>query len=429
MRQRILPATVIALCTMLSVNAQQKKQTTAYAITSSEKGNYNWTDVKLIDFSTGSVTRSVFDSKQTNFTVYNARTGKEIKFTTAQNATTANTGTATAVNTATTVNTNLPVVSLSAACAYDQRHNRLYYAPLFMNQLRYIDLNSPTPKIYYFDNEQLTPATDLNNEANHITRMVMGADGSGYALSNDGNHLIRFTTGKHPLILDLGALQDDVSNEQLSVHAKTTSWGGDMVADAANNLYVVSAYHHVFKVNISSRIATHVAEIQGLPATFTTNGAVVDDNGNLIVSSANTAEGYYSVDMHTWQAMPIKITGTVFNASDLANSNLAFANDKTTVPLFNRAIIRNDKIALYPNPVSTPQLYISFNGKESGRYTIQLMDLTGKVISEKVVDIIGGGQVVPMTMYSTLAKGPYMVKVLNEIKKTVFTDKLLVQAP
>jgi len=251
MRQRILPATAIALCTMLSVNAQQKKQTTAYAITSSEKGNYNWTDVKLIDFSTGSVTRSVFDSKQTNFTVYNARTGKEIKFTTAQNATTANTGTATAVNTATTVNTNLPVVSLSAACAYDQRHNRLYYAPLFMNQLRYIDLNSPTPKIYYFDNEQLTPANDLNNEANHITRMVIGADGNGYALSNDGNHLIRFTTGKHPLITDLGAVQDDASNEQLSVHAKTTSWGGDMVADAANNLYVVSAYHHVFKVNNS----------------------------------------------------------------------------------------------------------------------------------------------------------------------------------
>jgi len=428
MRQRILPATAIALCTMLSVNAQQKKQTTAYAITSSEKGNYNWTDVKLIDFSTGSVTRSVFDSKQTNFTVYNARTGKEIKFTTAQNATTANTGTATAVNTATTVNTNLPVVSLSAACAYDQRHNRLYYAPLFMNQLRYIDLNSPTPKIYYFDNEQLTPATDLNNEANHITRMVMGADGSGYALSNDGNHLIRFTTGKHPLILDLGALQDDVSNEQLSVHAKTTSWGGDMVADAANNLYVVSAYHHVFKVNISSRIATHVAEIQGLPATFTTNGAVVDDNGNLIVSSANTAEGYYSVDMHTWQAMPIKITGTVFNASDLANSNLAFANDKTTVPLFNRAIMRNDKIALYPNPVSTPRLYISFNGKESGRYTIQLLDLNGKILLEQIA-VVNGIQGIPVLFKTGLAKGPYMVKVLNEIKKTVFTDKLLVQAP
>ena len=426
MRQRILPATAIALCTMLSVNAQQKL-TTAYAITSSEKGNYNWTDVKLIDFSTGTVTRSVFDSKQTNFTVYSARTGKEIKFGTVQNVATANTGTA-AANTIGVANTNFPVVSLSAACAYDQRHNRLYYAPLFMNQLRYIDLNSPTPKIYYFDNEQLTPANDLNNEANHITRMVIGADGNGYALSNDGNHLIRFTTNKHPLILDLGALQDDASNEQLSIHSKTTSWGGDMVADAFNNLYVISAYHHVFKVNISNKVATHGAEIQGLPATFTTNGAVVDDNGNLIVSSANSADGYYSVDMHTWQATRISITGTVFNASDLANSNLAFANDKTTVPLIERQIIRNSKIALYPNPITTPHLYISFNGKESGRYTIQLLDLTGKVITEKVVDVVGGGQVVPFTVYNTLARGPYMVKVLNEIKKAVFTDKLLVAA-
>jgi hypothetical protein len=131
--------------------------------------------------------------------------------------------------------------------------------------------------------------------------------------------------------------------------------------------------------------------------------------------------------MHTWQATRINITGTVFNASDLANGNLAYANDKTTVPLINRAIIRNDKIALYPNPVSTSQLYVSFNSKESGRYTIQLVDLTGKVISQKVVDIAGGGQVVPVTMYSKLAKGPYMVKVLNEIKKAVFTDKLIVE--
>jgi hypothetical protein len=421
MRQRILPATAIALCTMLSVNAQQKL-TTAYAITSSEKGNFNWTDVKLIDFSTGTVTRSVFDSKQSNITVYNARTGKEIKLNTVQNVA----GTA-AVNTATTVSTNMPVVSLSAACAYDQRHNRLYYALLFQNQLRYIDLNSSTPKIYCFDNEPLTPATDLNNEANHITRMVIAADGNGYALSNDGNHLIRFTTGKHPLILDLGALQDDVSNQQFSVHDKTISWGGDMVADAASNLYVVTAFHHVFKVNIASKIATHVAEIQGLPATFTTNGTAVDDNGNLIVSSANTADGYYSVDMHTWQATLINITGTVFNASDLANSNLAFANDKTTVPLIERTIIRNGKIALYPNPVTTPQLYISFNGKESGRYTIQLLDLTGTVIAEKVADVVGGGQVVPMTIYNSLARGPYLVKVLNEIKKSVFTDKLFVE--
>jgi hypothetical protein len=406
--------TSMATC-LLVVSTQlaaQQNQTTAYAITSSEKGNFNWTDVKQIDFTTGSVTRSVFDSKQTNFTVYSARTGKEIKPVTQNGVTT---------------NASMPVASLAAACAYDQRHNRLYYAPLFMNQLRYIDLDEQEPKIYYFDNEQFIPVSDINNEANHITRMVIAADGDGYALSNDANHLIRFTTGRKPVITDLGALLDDAANGDKSIHAKTISWGGDMIADAAGNLYVISAFRQVFKVSLQSKVATWVAEMQGLPTTFTTNGAVVDNEGNLIVSSANTAEGYYKVDMHSWQATRIDIKGTVFNASDLANGNLAFTNDRSTTPIINRAILRNEKIALYPNPIATNLVYVSFNSKESGRYTIQLVDLTGKLIMEKIAVVGNGGQVIPLNVNNSLAKGPYMLKVLSSSKKLVFTDKLIVQ--
>jgi len=407
----ITSMTSCLLAVAMQLPAQQKL-TTAYAITSSEKGNFNWTDVKQIDFTTGLVTRSIFDSKQTNFTVYSARTGKEIKPVTQNGA---------------TINASIPVASLSAACAYDQRHNRLYYAPLFMNQLRYIDLDEKSPKIYYFDNEQLSPVTDINNEANHITRMVIAADGDGYALSNDASHLIRFTTGRKPVITDLGALHDDAANGERSIQAKPTAWGGDMVADAAGNLYVITAYRQVFKVNILSKVATFIAEIQGMPATFTTNGAVVDNDGSLIVSSANTAEGYYKVDMHSWQATRIGIQGTVFNASDLANGNLAFANEKPGTQLINRAIIRNEKIALYPNPVATNLVYVSFNSKESGRYTIQLVDLNGKIIAEQIAVINSGGQIVPVPVNNGLAKGPYMLKVLSNSKKAVFTDKLIVQ--
>src|SRR5207247_5228303 len=129
------------------------------------------TDVKLIDFSTGNVTRSVFDSKQTNFTLYNARTGKEIK-------------PAAPVQNGVTTNTTTPVASLSAACAYDQRHHRLYYAQLFINQLRYIDLNAETPKIYYFENENFSSVADRNHVANHSNRMVLAAGGNGY-----GSHM------------------------------------------------------------------------------------------------------------------------------------------------------------------------------------------------------------------------------------------------
>lgn len=417
MRYRTIHATLIASCVLMTAARAQQKQNIAYAITSPEKGNFNWTDVKQIDFSTGTVTRSIFDSKQVNVTAYSARTGKVLQLPIA--ATTPNNAAAPAAS---------PVAALSAACAYDIQHNRLYYAPMFLNQLRYIDLNESTPKIYYFESEQLTPATDLNNEANHITRMVIAADGNGYALSNDANHLIRFTTGRSPIITDLGTLQDDAQNgDQLSVHNKTTAWGGDMIADAAGNLYVVSAFHHIFRVNITSRLATHIAEIQGLPANFTTNGAVVDANGNLLVSSANVTDGYYQVDMHTWQATKLAIQGAVFNASDLANGNLAFANDKTTIPLLNRPGVLNKNIALYPNPVSTSQLHLSFNNQETGKYTIQLVDLNGKIISAQEIELVSGSQVVPVTLYNSLAKGPYMVKVLNYTKKAVFTDKLIVE--
>lgn len=404
---------MLALCSLTAASAQQNK-TTAYAITSAEKGSFNWTEIKQIDFSTGVVTRSVFNSRQTNVTVFNARNGKEIKPVSAQNGAPAT--------------YRMQVPSLSAACAYDQRHNRLYYAPLFMNQLRYIDLDADAPKIYYFENESFINVTDLNNEANHVTRMVIAADGNGYALSNDGNHLIRFTTGRKPVISDLGAVTDDVNNDGVSIHNKTTGWGGDMVADAAGNLYVLSAYHHVFKVNIQSKLATYVAEIKGLPVTFTTNGAVVDNEGYLIVSSANTAEGYFRVDMHTWQANKIDTRGNVFNASDLANGNLAFPDEKPAIAeLVTRPVIRNDKIALYPNPVATSKVYISFNSKESGRYSIQLVNLTGQLITERLVDITSQGQVVPFHLTNGLSKGAYLVKVLNNTKKAIFSDKIIVE--
>jgi hypothetical protein len=117
----------------------------------------------------------------------------------------------------------------------------------------------------------------------------------------------------------------------------------------------------------------------------------------------------------------------VFNASDLANGNLAFANDVPSVPLINRAVIRNEKFALYPNPVAGSQVYVSFNIRETGRYTIQMLDLTGKVITEKIAVIDNGAQVIPMNVRAGLAKGPYMVKVLSNSKKAVFTDKVIVE--
>ena len=99
--------------------------------------------------------------------------------------------------------------------AYDKKHERLYYTPMGINQLRYIDLKSN--KIYYFENEPFGTVSGPGDGANQICRMVIASDGNGYALTNDANHLIRFTTGKNPVITDLGALTDDASNANFPV--------------------------------------------------------------------------------------------------------------------------------------------------------------------------------------------------------------------
>lgn len=404
--------TTTALFSILLADAQEPAKM-AYAITADTKGSFVWTEVKLLDLGTGEVVQSIYENKQNGYTITNARTGKGINLKDAK-------GNVADIN-------QLPFSSFSAACAFDKQHDRLYYTPMGKNQLRYIDLNAKTPSIAYFDGEAFGVAKDLQDEANHITRMAIAVDGQGYALSNDGNHFIKFTTGRKPVITDLGALEDDPANGTVSIHTKPTSWGGDMVADALGNLYVISANRYVFKVDISTKRATYITTINDIPATFTTNGAAVVADDKLIVSSASSVEGYYEVDMNSWKATRLPNSGNVYNASDLANGNLAFEGKRTTtIPAFiTRETVHNDKIALYPNPVIKDMFRVSFN-TGAGRYNIQLVDLNGRLMSQKIVSIGYEGQVVEVPLSATLSKGMYLVKVLDNARKTVYADKIMV---
>lgn len=396
-----------------SKNSAQKNSRQAYAITSGAKGQFNWSEVRLIDLSTGSELQAIYTANQQP-QVLSARSGKSI--------------------TASSEKNNLPFSTFSAACAYDGRHNRLYYTPMGINELRYIELGGKAPRIYYFDGEAFGVAASLQDEANHITRMVIGADGQGYALSNDANHLVRFTTGRKQVITDLGNLVDDPANGAVSVHNRCSSWGGDMIADAFGNLHVISARHAVFEINVGSRIATFKGYITGLPANYTTNGAVVDDEGKVIVSSASSTEGYFEVDLQSLKATRINTNAQVFNTSDLANGNLALqkeANQKASAvsaaPVLRRDIIHNDNISAYPNPVTDGSFRLYFDNQRQGRYEIQLVDLTGRVVSTQPVSIASKVQVQEVILSSKLARGTYMVKVVDGSRRALFADKILVQ--
>src|SRR5262249_1579496 len=138
-----------------------------------------------------------------------------------------------------------------------------------------------------------------------------------------------FTTGKNPEITDLGGLTDDAANGKFSVHSRG-GYGGDIVADASKNLYLITANRNVFKFNIDGKVASYLGTIKGLPQGFSTNGAMVEEAGKIIVCSSESTVGYFRFDLANMEnpAELVSVNGAVYNASDLANGNLAFDKEK-----------------------------------------------------------------------------------------------------
>ena len=475
---------------IIVAHAQKKeKQITGYAITAIEKGGRNWKEVRLVDISTGQEVRSVYQSSSETEAL-NARTGKPVvkkelagngygvgngpgtttvfatlpdkkkvvnlddELNKAQGNTNVNVRIKRDVETQIRktvivmnqkIQTDKPFSTNSAAMAYDKKHERLYYTPMNINQLRYIDLKSG--KIYYFEDEAFGVVKGMGDSHNQITRMVIAADGDGYALSNDANHLMRFTTGKKPTITDLGALTDDEKNVNYSVH-NSGGFGGDLIADVNNNLYLITANRNVFKFSIETKVATYMGTIKGLPRGFSTNGAMVEEGSKVIVASSESTVGYYRFDLNTMVAEQVSQQGNVYNASDLANGNLAFAKKKkekkeeenivtteepkqevteeTARTRKSEAIITDYNIAVYPNPVTNGAVKVSFNDLPAGKYQVQLLDLSGKLVRSEEVSLNSKSQIENFNL-PDVAKGSYLLKVVSESNKVSVTNKLVVQ--
>ncbi len=394
---------------VISFSSTAQFASKTFAITGKANNVFFWADIKQVDITTGKVSKTLFEADKTAFKITSTdKSAMAVK----------------------SINEN-PTGLGVAACAFDTRHNRLYFATMHFSDIRFLDLGKPDANFTTVKKNVIAAPsnTGYQSEENHITRMVIAADGNGYALSNDANHLIRFTTGKTPVVEDLGNLIDAEINKGMSIHNKCTSWGGDMVADAFGKLLVVSANHNVFTVDVNSRVATLKGTISGLPVNFTTNGAAVDDEGNLVVSSANVMEGLYKVNMKDLAAEKIISAAPVFNASDLANGNLLFQKEANDLSRFNqiKPIIADlAEAKVYPNPVTSAQFNVSFEGQRAGKYTIVLTDITGRALQSKVVNIAKSGQVEAVRFAGKNARGMYLVKILSEDRKLAFSEKLVV---
>jgi hypothetical protein len=340
-----------------------------------------------------------------------------------------------------------PMGGSVASMAYDQKTNRLFYFPMYSSELRFMDLNQPEPHFTYLDNQPLNLLRNRTDVANQISRMTMGADGFGYALTNDGEHLIRFTTEGQPTILDLGVLSDKPGNG-IFVRSSCTSWGGDMVADAAGRLILITQSNYVFRISIATREAEYLGQIGGLPGGFTTNGTAVDENGELILScgssrTQNMTQHLFRVkNINQLTAEPIddsKIVG-IGNISDMASSNLLSQkpqnNNPAPPPVIAFMPEKEKEVAkvpqpvytVFPNPVSRGRFTIrTQNIADKGEYTMLMIDMNGRIVLEGKMNLGLKTNNHSFSIPSTEAKGAYVVLVVDYFKRTVFSTQLLVE--
>src|SRR5262249_49950990 len=154
----------------------------AYTITDPPGQNGNWTILRRLNMETGTFSDVLLNGLSENQMAYDAVTKKPI-------TDFSHISTDKGYKAQPAFNSNV------AALAYDKKNNRIWYTPMFIDQLRYIDEKSM--KVYYVSDVNFTNKPQKSSEqGNIITRMAIASDGYGYAMTNDATQLIRFSTGK-----------------------------------------------------------------------------------------------------------------------------------------------------------------------------------------------------------------------------------------
>lgn len=396
MKRTILPILFVSAC--FSIKAQNK----TFAFTSENVGSYDWSALRTINVEDGKFEQNIY-TKDFKGSILSSRTFPK--------------------------KSNRSIFSFNnheavAAAAYDKANNRLYFANMFSPDLKYIDLNNNKEvsiKIITADNFSIEPKTGENNI---FTRMCFDNKGFGYALTNDGNNLVKFSTGTDHNIVNLGAIKDSHKNTTISVHNQCTSWGGDMVGDVYGNLYLISLRNNIFKINTTTLETEFIGSIKNLPEDFTTNGVAADEDGNLLICSANNAKNYYKVNPATWQAEAIPVKGEAYNVSDLANGNLVYQSRGT----INNLVVENKftSVQVFPNPVVNKNIQLQFNTPLKGNYSVVINTVEGKTIAINKVNL-NNERNRNIQLNKSVAPGAYLLSLVDANGKQIFNNTIIVQ--
>ena len=221
------------------------------------------------------------------------------------------------------------VLLYASAIAYDKISNRIY----FVNNLRtspqdlsYIDLNSSPVVARRFTGYPLE--TNLSSGYN-INRMSFASDGNGYAITENGRDIIKFSINGSglPVITPMGALLNSSSNGSMDILNEN---GGDIFGDGSGNLYLVANSSNLYKINPNTKVATFLGSITPFPGT--SNSIAVDASGNVFIGGAY--QNVFNVNLATMAASSLTSGNT---------SNVWTSGDYTSCafPVLAPALIAN----------------------------------------------------------------------------------------
>ncbi len=319
-----------------------------------------------------------------------------------------------------------PLATGSAALGFSKKSNRLYFAPMYNNKkLYFVDLEDKDQNLHIIEYTANAPLSN-DREAQNITRMVITKGGNGYALSNDGSNFLKFSTKGNVEVTNLGGLVNDPANGEMDLTKRQNGWGGDIIASSLGHLYMFTMKNTVYKIDVSTRVATYMGTITGLDNGFTINGAAVTDNGDILLSSA-AMNGKKAImkDIDKLEAN-MELDPTWVNASDLATCNdLSETSSVKLIELLEKPDTKTDAISIYPNPITNGNLTVTFLKTPKGVHSVDILNASGKVVTTKVVNVQTEGQQERFNL-STRAKGMYYVRVTNG-SKAVFSAKAVLQ--
>ncbi len=412
---------ILVLSTMFLRSEDVKSQPDhfAYVVTAVNKGGSEWVALRKLDTRTGEFSNILLNMKDNDQDLPDFPAARAYSDRVVSNPVN---------NLSGTLNPQPAPGSSVAAIAYDKKHNRLFYTSMSIDQLRYIDLSSM--ESFAVPDQFFSKAGRYEfKNAGPVNRMVIAPDDYGYIITNDGNHLIRFTTNGSPVISDLGDLTDNPLNKEMTIHSICANSGGDLVADDAGHLFLITGSNKVFKIDIATKLASFLATVSGLPEKFTTSGlAVTEDGQKLLAGSSTYSNDSYLIDPETWNASPSRTTHEMYESADLANSNVLLTKPTAQSNLFiSKNPDNGNPVRIYPNPVLDDEVSIQFNELQSGNYTIQLASEFGKRVIQQKVKITGHGQTEIMHIPHYTSQGFYYIRILDEKNNVVSTQKLVVE--